>query len=217
VTADEHSPDERLLAEVLAAARQEERKILDEARREADAILAAGAKEAADARRKRLDRATAEAARRAELVMATVPVEERRLRADRIEAQLDAVRAEARRLLLEREGFDCRETIVRLAADAVSRMAGAGFTLKVSPADLRALGAGFGDQVARRAGRGDVPVLVEADPAIEDGGVVVQDASGRQMWDNRLGARLDRMWPELRRRLAVEAGFAGPAKVGGGA
>jgi vacuolar-type H+-ATPase subunit E/Vma4 len=41
------------------------------------------------------------------------------------------------------------------------------------------------------------------DPGITDGGLVVQDAEGRRVWDNRLPQRLERMWPELRRQIAV--------------
>jgi vacuolar-type H+-ATPase subunit E/Vma4 len=36
---------------------------------------------------------------------------------------------------------------------------------------------------------------------------VVTDAEGRQTWDNSLEARLERMWPDLRNRIADWAGL----------
>ena len=50
-------------------------------------------------------------------------------------------------------------------------------------------------------------IAIVADAAMTDGGAIVQDAVGGQVWDNRLLARLARLWPELRRQIAVRAGL----------
>jgi vacuolar-type H+-ATPase subunit E/Vma4 len=46
-------------------------------------------------------------------------------------------------------------------------------------------------------------------------GVIVEDAEGRQMWDNRFLKRLERMWPELRRHIAVQVSFVPGTGSGG--
>jgi vacuolar-type H+-ATPase subunit E/Vma4 len=49
------------------------------------------------------------------------------------------------------------------------------------------------------------------------GGVIVHDAAGRQVWDNRLAPRLERLWPELRRQLAAQTGLLSPGESTGSA
>ncbi len=46
-----------------------------------------------------------------------------------------------------------------------------------------------------------------AEPAKIAAGVVVRDADGRQLWDDDLLARLDRLWPAARREVAVRCGL----------
>ena len=120
--------------------------------------------------------ARAEAARRRELILATVPVEAGRLRSARVEALLESVREEVRRRLLAREGFDYRETVVALAAEAMKQMPGSAFVVKLSAADRAALGDGLAEEIARRVGRSPLNVTIAEDPAATDGGVVIQDA-----------------------------------------
>ena len=57
----------------------------------------------------------------------------------------------------------------------------------------------FRSQVSRSSPR----LEVQEDPSIEGGGVIVQDAGGRQVWDDRLSARLSRLWPDLRREIVA--------------
>jgi len=75
-------------------------------------------------------------------------------------------------------------------------MGGANLVVRLSPADRSA--------VSERLGRF---TLVDA-PSLNDGGAIVLDADGRRVWDNRLLARLDRLWPELRRQIVVQGSFA---------
>jgi vacuolar-type H+-ATPase subunit E/Vma4 len=205
MTTDQNST-EMLRDEILADARREGEGIVIRARQDADNFLSETAAESDRERQKRLEQAQTEAARRSELILATVSVETGRLRATRIEALLDSVYEEAHRRLLSREGFDYRETVIALASHAVNRMAGSAFTAKVSEEDYTILGSGLADEIANRVDR-PVNITVSYETDITGGGIIVEDGEARQAWDNRLAKRLERLWPELRQQIAVEASF----------
>lgn len=182
-----------LCAEIRADARREVEKIVREARQEAEAMLAKATAAAAQDRQARLDAARAEAKRQSELLLATVPVEVSRRRSACREALLQSIHDDAGRQLRARAGFDYRQALGALVMEAVSRMAGNEFVVKVAPADVVELAA-------------KPRLSVMADPDITEG-VVVADVEGRQVWDNRLTVRLDRLWPELRRQIAIQTGL----------
>lgn len=206
---------EILREEILANARREGEEIIIRAKRDAELFLTGAAAEADRVRQERLDQARAEAARQSALILATVPVETGRLRAARIEALLESVYWEVHQRLLDREGFEYRETVIALASNAISQMTGAAFVAKVSEMDYDILGDGLAGDIAHRVGR-PVSIAVLQEPGITGGGVVVEDADARQVWDNRLAKRLERLWPELRRQIAVEASFVPKTGSGGG-
>ncbi len=214
-TPNHHAP-EILREEILADARRESEGIIRRAQQEAETLLANAAADADKVRQERLDQARVEAARRKELILATVPVEAGRLRAARVEALLQSVCDEVRRRLLAREGLDYRETIVALAAEAVSQMAGETFAVKLSPPDRADLGAGLAEEIVRRVGRLPLRITLSNETTITGGGLLVQDSEGRQVWDNRFAPRLQRLWPELRRQIAVQTALvAGSGSRGG--
>lgn len=214
-TPNHHAP-EILREEILADARRESEGILRRAQQEAETLLANAAAEADRARQERLDQARAEGARRKELILATVPVEAGRLRAARVEALLQSVAEEVRRRMLAREGFDYRKAMVVLAAEAVSQMAGEAFVVKLSPADRAGYGTGLAEEIARRVGRSPLSITIANETTITGGGLVVQDSEGRQVWDNRFAPRLQRLWPELRRQIAVQTALVeGSGSMGG--
>ncbi len=216
-TPNQNSP-ERLREEILADARREGEEVVRQARASAAALLAQAAEEADKARQERLEQARAEAARQTELLLATVPVEAGRRRSARVEAVLGSVCEDIRQRLLAREGLDYRETLIHLAAEAVSHMTGEDFEVKIAPADQAAMGDGLVTAITNRAGRAPLRISLTEDPAISGGGLVIQDAAGRQVWDNRLAARLERLWPELRRQIAIETSLvAASSATGGGA
>lgn len=199
------SSQEALCAEILAEARHQGEQLVQRAQQDADALLARTATEAEKAKEQSLQLARSEATRRKALILATVPVEAVRLRAARIETLLEAIYTEARRRLAARSDFDYRKTLVMLAAEAISGMAGDAFIVKLSSADHAAFGVGLAEDIALRAGRSSVNIIISDDPTITECGVIVQDAEGRQVWDNRLLERLERLWPELRRQIAVQS------------
>jgi len=206
---------EVLSEEILAQAGRECDEILRHAQQESESLLAAGEAEAGKIRQEKLDAAHAEAARRSELILATVPVETGRLRSARLEAILEKIREEARRQLLARN-FDGHETVIILATEAISRMAGAGFVLKISVADHAAYGGKLAAEIAQRTGRSPLNLTIIGDPAVAGGGVIVQDADGLRIWDNRLLSRLERLWPELRRQIAMRTGLVSQNAPTGG-
>lgn len=214
MTTPDSKPQEVLREEILAEARRESEDILRRARQEADALLAQAADAAGAARKERLELARTDAARQRELIIASVAVETGRLRAARVETLLQAVHDEARRQLLAREGFDYHEALVTLAASAVRRMAGDTFVVKLSAADRPADGEGLAEEIARRTGRSPLRIQISSDGEVAEAGLIVQDAEGRQVWDNRFSIRLKRLWPELRRQVALHASLvagSGPA------
>ena len=144
---------ETLREEILEQAREESEEIIRRAREEAEKILADAAAEAQSVRDRIIEKGRAEAARRRELIEATVPVEAGRIRVARIEALLESVREEARRRLLARQGFEYREVLMTLASEAIARMAGDRFVVRIAEADRAFLGDALGEEIARRVGR----------------------------------------------------------------
>lgn len=213
-----HNPQNFLHEEILAEARRESEQIVGRARQEAGLLLARASTEAEKTRQEQLDLARVEAARRKELILSTVPIEAGRMRSARIEALLQCIHDEARRRLLARDGFDYRQCITVLAAAAVSHMAGNAFIVKLSPSDHRALGNDLAGEIAGLVGRSLLTITISDDPTISESGLIIQDAEGRQVWDNRLPARLERLWPELRPKIAIHTGLvSGAESAGGGA
>lgn len=213
MTMDQNST-EVLREEILAAARREGEEIVSRARQDAEVFLTSAGGEAERIRQEQLDQARAEAARQSELILATVTVETGRLRAARVEALLESVYEEACQRLVAREGFEYLETVIGLASHAISQMAGDGFVVKLSEADQTILGDGLAEEIAHRVGR-PVSITISYEPGITESGVIVEDTEARQVWDNRLVKRLERLWPELRRQVAVEATFVPKTGSGG--
>jgi vacuolar-type H+-ATPase subunit E/Vma4 len=195
--------------EIIADAKRHADRALGHARRQSEELRNKGRAQVEQETRDRLEAARRQADSRRELILAGVAIEAARRRSARIESTLGGVLDEARQRLLAHQGFDYRETLARLAAEAVSRMAGTNFVLQLSGADRAALGDGLAEGVRRRVGCEGLQVTVAAEAAKIDGGVIVRDAEGRQVWDNSLRARLDRFWPILRREIGVRTSLAG--------
>ncbi len=213
-TPNQNSPD-ALSEEILAEAKRECDEIIRRAQQGSASLLAAATAKAEKIRRDKLEAAQAEATRLSELTLATISVETGRLRSAHIEAILENIREEARRQLLARD-FDGHEAIVTLAAEAIRRMPGTDFVLKISAADHAAFGDKLAEGIRQRAGRSPLNLTVFADPTMTDGGVVIQFADGLQIWDNRLLSRLDRLWPELRRQIATQTSLVEKNESNGG-
>lgn len=196
-----------LCEEILAQARRQSEEILTRARRDAEISLAGAAADANKLGQDERDRAAAEAARRRDMILATVSVEAGRMHAERVETLLESIRQEALKRLRTREGVEYEEAVIILAAGAMGRMEGDSFVVKVPEEDRAVLGNGIAGRIADRAGLPHTAVTVSFASDFKEGGVVIEDAGAHRIWDNRLVKRLERMWPELRRKIAVKAAF----------
>lgn len=195
---------EKLRTEILTDAQKKGAEIVGRAMEDTERFLMNATSEADRLRKDLLDQARMEADRRRELVLATVPVETGRLGAARLEALLESVYADVRQKLASREVFDYRDTVITLAAHAISRMAGETFVLKVAEGDRKILGNSLAEDIERRVER-SVTITIFYEKDTTGGGVLVEDGEARQVWDNRLLRRLDRLWPEMRRQVAARA------------
>jgi vacuolar-type H+-ATPase subunit E/Vma4 len=91
-------------------------------------------------------------------------------------------------------------------------MDGTRFVLEISDSDNQALGEGWVYEVRRQAGRDGLDIATAPAQMKNQVGVLIRDAEGRQVWDNTLPARLERLWPALRRQLAVATGLVSGAE-----
>ncbi len=198
---------ELLRQEILEEAQRQKEEILRRARQEAGGIVAKAEKEAEQFRKERLEAARAEAKRRTEAILATVPVEAGRMRSARVEELLRGLHDRARERLQTRADFDYRETIARLSAEALKQMPGETFRLRVSVADHRASADGLAEDIQRRSGRPAVTLQLIADCRLKDGDALIEDEKGRLFCNLNPAARLERCWPELRRQIAARAGL----------
>jgi vacuolar-type H+-ATPase subunit E/Vma4 len=208
------SPD-ALCAEILAAAKRQSDDILRRANSDAEFILCGAAAEVEKIRHERRELAQGEAARRKESLLSATAVEIRRLRAARVEELLQFVREEIRRRLLT-PFPDHRQTIVALAVEAIRRMAGNDFNLKLSNSALATDGNGLTEEISGLVGRSPLNLTTMVDATATDGGVIVESADGFQIWDNRLLSRLERLWPELRQQIAIRAALVRENDASGG-
>ncbi len=205
-----------LCAEILAEARRESEQILSQAQKEAEALLARTAEEAEKARQERLVFARGDAARRRELILATVPLEAGRQRLAQVEALLQAIADQARQRLLARQGFDYRATLISLAAEGIRSMSGEDFTIKLSPLDCAMFADGLAIEITRCVDGSRLRITLSDDPTIDEGGLIIQDAHGRQVWDNRLPMKLERLWPQLRQQIALHTSLVAGSTPSGG-
>ncbi len=194
-----------LLAEILKEASRQREETLKGARDAARKTVEEAEQTARKTLEDRLRAAHAEAERRTESLLATATVESTRLQAARTEEVLQSIHDEARERL--RQGCEPAErgSLAVLTAHALSRMAGQNFVLRVSSHDAAALGKGLAQEILHGMGESTVHLDIRADPSIANGRWLLQDEEGRQLWELGYEARLERLWPELRRFIAVEA------------
>lgn len=196
------SPAHVLAAEMVEHAARESGRILESARSDAAAWLASARAQAEQEREHRLRQTRDDAARLTARLLATLPLEERRRRADRVESLLQALRERIHRQLHLKAESHPRETALRLAAQSIQAMEGTAFRIRGSPASGLEPESVLSAELARATARRGLSVQCVADPALTPGSVIVEDLPGRQRTDNRLASRLDRLWPELRRQIA---------------
>lgn len=201
-------PRQVLRQEIIGDARRQAERVLRRARQECENIMATARSEAEKESRQMLDRARATAARRVALALARIPVETGRLRAAHVELLLERVRAESRdRLAAAREEPEERSSLLALASEAMRGMEGESFVMRLAPGGRQALGEEWLPALRAQAGKAGIAVTLGEPLARGENGVIVSDATGRQVWDNRVAARLERLWPALRIAVAERLGL----------
>lgn len=203
MTMTDPDSSEALCKEILASAGREREDIVQCAMRDAEELLRTANAGADNARQKRIDEARVEGERLKDITLASASVEVRRLRLERIEALLDSIRVDVRKILsgLRNDG-NYRDIIVDLAVSAIRGMTGDDFTIRLPEEDRDILGGDIALLIASKTGRPDDRINITYEPMPPGEGPVVQDAQGAQIWDNRLTARFDRLWPQFRRLIA---------------
>ena len=199
---------ERLLGAILGAARREAEALVVQAREKARTLAAQADGEARRLRNSRLAAARAEAERREAALEAAAKVESRRQQAVWLEALLRGIRDDAR-TQLHQPGAPRTDAFVRLAAEALARMEGNRFVLRVPRAEWAGVQGSVGEAIVRAAAavRPGLELQLLADAGASEGEWILQDAEGHQMWRLGLDARLTRLWPELRSEVARRAGW----------
>ena len=189
--------------EILKDAQTKADRLRKRGERDAKKILDEAAKEAAAAAERTLQVARARADRVTQSLLATVEQDVRRGLLTAREAELDRLFEAARQRLADRSSYDPAAVLAALAAQAIGAMRADRVVLALAEADRAIATEAWRADVRRRLGR-DVAIEVSPEPAPIEGGLIVRSADGRLLYDNSFGARLRRLWPELRKELAAE-------------
>lgn len=203
----ETTQTERLREEILEDARKKAEEIIKNAKNEVEVILINAQAQAEKVKKEIIDAAYKEAERKSELILATVPVETTRFKAEHIESLLNAIYEEAYKRILNIEGVNYPEVLINLAVDAINKMVGDIFNIKISWSGFNLDGDYLIQEITNRIGR-PVTVTISEEVNLTGPGIVIEDNEGRQVWDNRLAERLKRLWPAMRRKIAADTGLA---------
>jgi vacuolar-type H+-ATPase subunit E/Vma4 len=201
------APQDVLRDEILADSRRQATRLIRRAQRDAQAMLEKAEADVQVERERKIAVARTQADQQHRLALATVPVEINRLRARRVERELSALRGNIRARLLERRDYAYGQMLEVLATEAIERMEGTSFVLELPEEDLPAFSATLPSAVRARLKRPHLKIEVAAAAVPMVAGVLVRDESGRQIWDNGLESRLQRMWPALRSLIAERLGL----------
>lgn len=177
-----------------------------QAREEARGIVSAAEQEAARIHQERQEAAEIDAKRRSDAVLATVAVEIARFRLARAEEWLQSIHDQARDRLRTHLGYDFGVVMTRLAAEALGHMSGEAFVIRLAPVNERMIGNEILDGIRSQTKKHGIDLQVITDPALKDDSVVIEDREKHQSWNISLEVRLERLWPEVRRQIAVQAG-----------
>jgi vacuolar-type H+-ATPase subunit E/Vma4 len=183
--------------EINRSAAEEVDKVLSRAKRTADARLGETRKRAQAEVQQILDAAGARAGRERRRVMSDLSLETKKItlkaRGELVEEVLEQVRA---RLERTRGTPEYRAMLKALTIDGVLALDRGEVCVSVSAADAAMANEAFYDEVARDCGR---PVSISSAADLDEAamGAVVRAADGSVLFDNTIGARMDRMADEL--------------------
>lgn len=191
----------KLCEGILAEAANQRDEILQKARAEGEARLAEARAGADKFRQETLAAAVRTAAAHREQLLAGIPTKANRERARVIDSLLQQIYDLARRRLLDHSSFNYPGVLLGLTRDALNRLPGNALVVRLAPNDLRQFGETLRRSLGPQAAYRQVQ-FVEDDSI--DAGVIVTASDGGSVCDHRLTSRLERLWPEIRRQLAVQ-------------
>ena len=196
---DEASGTGALSEEILGDARKRAERAVRNAEREAEGVLSEARKTAEAAAGEILEAARARGEKRARVMLASLAVEEKRLELAAKEEVIEAVLKSA--LEGAGEAEDRREVIGRLAVAAAGEMSGEKLVVRVGERDAGVLDEGFLSELGGRA-KGGRRFTAGRPAGGASGGVMVETADGREVFDNTFEARVGRLREALRAELA---------------
>ncbi len=199
------NPEDILRREILADASRQAERLLRKARKDADDLKAAAEQAVEAERQKVIGAADKEAARRSGLILAKVPVEVARIRANRAERVLESVHDSVRSRLAAESMTASR--LISLVSEA-AKLIDSDCIVSLSNSEKALL-----DTIPNwtRSVAGECGHSVDvADKPLPEGstGPCVVAKDGSSLCDNSLNARLERMWPGLRCEVAGKLGLS---------
>jgi len=193
---------EILAREILADGRRRAERILADARAEADKLLAEADTRAGAEAAKIIADGQKQARKRTQMILSSVVQETAQRKLSAREDAVQQILAEARARLEKLDGPAYRNALLALSAEALRRMPGEAFVVRVTGLGESECAALRDTLLARMRAEGR-PLAIQCVPvAAGPRGVIVESADGRLRWDNTFEARLNRMRAGLRRLIA---------------
>lgn len=195
-----------VVSQIEVLAKEEINSILEEAKAKAAEIIGEARRKAEEIRKRKLEEARARIRREEAVKLAEARMEGRRKLMEAKFSLLKACTEEAERKLrrlAEAKEADYREALFRLTLEAVSNMSSSDLKVYCNRRDRQLLSEIVRkvEGEASRLKKTRVKVKLEEEPLDCMGGVVVQSADGREVYNNSFEARLKRFEEELRAEL----------------
>jgi len=207
-TGNEQSDTSPLREEILSDATKRAERTLKGAKADADKLQAEAKKKADQTTEETMVRAEERARERARVELATLPLERRRMELGARDQVVEEIFAESMEKLRARE-HDAAEVIARLALAAAGEMSRTELVLRVTREDHELVDEAFIERLAAKAPAGTT--FCRGEPLADStGGVLVQTADAREVFDNTFEARLRRFRTDLRDEIASQ--LWGPRK-----
>lgn len=197
----------KISAEIIADARAKVDRAVKAAAREQNKIIGAAREEAKQAEESIIEKARQRAESRARIIRASAEPARRRLQLDAQEAVVLGVINDAKARLLDRDSDGYAQLLAALAAEAAELLGGDRLTAYLSEQDYAQLGADIArrfEAAAKAAAKAAPGATFQVLPSPRPiaGGVIVASADGSRQVDNSIEARLRRIYPEIRRKIA---------------
>lgn len=189
----------KISEEILTDARTKAERILKAARREVEKMTKTAQDEAGQIEKETVEEADRRADALTRVIRASTEPAMRRIQLDVREKVLLDIISEARKALLNRDSQDYPQMLAALTAEAAELLGGGQLVAHISRQDFDR----FGDGLSQRLQARDLGATIEVRSAEDiEWGVIVRTADGTRQVDNTINARLQRIYPVLRRNVA---------------